>query len=104
MMCVPKAHLIAEVVLEPKHHQDDSGRARKHVCCLLEAVLCLEQLRGNNVQLLVRASQQRLQVIQVLRKQSTHARMHQGIRHTAGLYAASRKRQLRALKSDGRIH
>ena len=67
MMCVPKAHLIAEVVLEPKHHQDDSGRARKHVCCLLEAVLCLEQLRGNNVQLLVRASQQRLQVIQVLR-------------------------------------
>ena len=67
MMGVWKAHLVAEIVLELKHHQDDSSRARKHISCLFEAGLCLEQLCGNSVQLLVRAGQQRLQVFQVLR-------------------------------------
>jgi len=66
-MSFSTAHLIAEVVLELEHHQDDSSRARKHISCLFETGLCLEQLCGNSVQLLVRASQQGLQVIQVLR-------------------------------------
>jgi hypothetical protein len=48
-----KAHLIAEIVLELKHYQDDSSRARQHISCLFEAGLCLEQLYGHSVQLLV---------------------------------------------------